>query len=169
VASRAESLLIRAPFKGEIRDIPTYLRVGDDLRRSEPLGVLVALGPPIVEAYVAEADLDRVALGAKATFIPVDGETLQLVVAEVARTSTRILDVPELASVHDGPIAVRRTSSGALVPDRAIYRVVLTSPAPLAAATIRTAGHVVIEAPVRSAADLVYRRALAPILRESSM
>jgi hypothetical protein len=28
-----------------------------------------------VEAYVAEADLDRVVPGAKTTFIPVDGET----------------------------------------------------------------------------------------------
>jgi putative peptide zinc metalloprotease protein len=167
--SRAESLLIRAPFAGEIRDIPPNLRIGDDLKRSEPLGVLVALGPPIVEAYVAEADLDRVAKGAKATFIPVDGETLPFMVAEVARTSTRTLDVPELSSTHDGPVAVRRTSSGSFVPDRALYRVVLTGAAPLAPPTIRTAGHVVIEAPARSAADLVYRRALALVLRESSM
>jgi hypothetical protein len=129
--------------------------------RLRQLGVRIA-GP-------LQADLDRVAKGAKATFIPVDGETLPFVVAEVARTSTRVIDVPELSSLHDGLIAVRRTSSGSLVPDRGIYRLVLTGAAQLAPTSIRTAGSVVIEASARSAADLVDRRVLALVLRECSM
>jgi len=40
---------------------------------------------------------------------------------------------------------------------------------PLAANTSRTPGYVVMEAPARSAAALVYRRTLALFLRESSM
>lgn len=167
--ARAGSLLIRAPFAGALRDVPPSLRIGDDLRRLEPLGVLVAVDSSIVEAYLAEADLDRVGPGSKATFIPLEGDAQDLMVAEVARTSTRVLDVPELASIHDGPIGVRRLTSGALVPDRAIYRIVLTGSSAPSAASFRMVGRVVIEAPARSAADLLYRRALALILRESSM
>ena len=166
--ARSQSLIVKAPFAGEVRDIPPDLRVGDDIRRLERLGVLVASGTSLVEAYVSEADLDRVLPGAAARFIQVDGNVLPLVVSEVARTSTRSLDVPELGSIYEGPIAVRRSPSGVLVPDRAVYRVVLAGARPLAPITTRTSGHVVIEAPARSAASIVYQRAVALFLREAS-
>jgi putative peptide zinc metalloprotease protein len=166
---RAANLRIRASFAGDVRDIPTALRVGDDIRRLELLGVLVSSVAPIVEAYVAEPDLDRVVPGARASFILVDGETLPLVVSEVAHVSTRALEVPELASTNEGPIAVRRGPSNTMVPDRAIYRVVLTGDGPLAMTASRMAGRVVIKAPTRSVATVIYRRAVALILRESAI
>jgi putative peptide zinc metalloprotease protein len=169
--TRAASLLVRAPFAGEIRDIPASLRLGDDIRRREALGVLVSPQSSIVEAYVAEADLDRVAPGAKATLLLLDGTSLPLVVSDVDHASTRQLEVQELASIHDGPIPVRRGSSNVLVPDRTIYRVLLVrdddgqaSPVPT-----RLVGRVVIEAPKRSAAAAIYRRVVALAMRESSL
>jgi putative peptide zinc metalloprotease protein len=169
--SRAEAksanLSVRAPFAGEIRDVPPDLRIGDDIRRLERLGVLVAGGPQLVEAYVAEPDLARIARGAPARIVLLDGRTLPLTVAEIAQASTRGLDVPELASTHDGPIAVRRTGSGPLVPESAIYRVVLTG-GEAAAATSRLPGRVVIDAEARSIGGILYRRVVALLLRESS-
>jgi putative peptide zinc metalloprotease protein len=168
--SRAANLQFRAPFGGEVRDIPADLRVGDDIRRLERLGVLVSPAASVVEAYVAESDLDRVVPGAHARFIPIDGPSVPLVVSEVAGTSTQVLEVPELASVYGGAIPVRRSgsSSGPLVPDFAIYRVLLVGAEPLPPTVMRTAGEVVIEAPARSAIVTLYRRALAVLLREAA-
>ena len=130
--SRAQSLQIVAPFAGVVRDMPSGLRIGDDIKRLEKLGELVTGGASVVEAFVAEADLDRVVLGAAAVFIPVDGPTVRLRVAEMAHVSTQSLDIPELASTHGGPVPVRRKdNSGSLVPDGAIYRILLTGDSPL--------------------------------------
>jgi putative peptide zinc metalloprotease protein len=166
---RQANLEIRAPFKGELRDVPEGLRPGDDIRRLERLGVLVSGRSSVIEAYVAESDLERVRPGAAARFLPVDGPALSLVVAEVARTSTRTLDVPELGSVNEGPIPVRRApaSSTVLVPDVAIYRVTLVGTESLPPVNSRVMGEVVIDAPPRSAIAALYNRAVAVVLREA--
>lgn len=166
--SRAGLLEVVAPFAGQVRDVPPDLQVGTQVRRLERLGVLVAAGDSIVEAYVAEADLERVRVGATARFIQVDGATLPLVVSEIAHASTRVLDVPELASTHEGPIAVRRGPQNSLVPENATYRVVLVGAEPMGPARSRAVGTVVIDAPPRSFFDIVYRRAVALLLRETS-
>lgn len=166
--ARAQSLQILAPFAGIVRDVPSGLGPGDDIRRLERLGVLVTGGASVVEAYVAEADLDRVAPGAHAVFIPVDGETVALKVAEMAHVSTQALEVPELASIHGGPVPVRRKEGGALVPDGAIYRVMLAGEKPLPGTPERIVGSVVIDAPARSVLSVVYHRAVAVLMREAS-
>jgi len=167
--AKAASLSIRAPFSGTVKDMPPDLRVGDDVRRLERLGVLVTSGTPLVEAFVAEPDLDRVAPGAPAHLILLDGRTVPLVVAEVAHASSRVLEAPELASINEGPIAVRRAPSGSLLPERAVYRVILNVVDPEMPASSRVAGRVTIEAAPRSAASMIYRRAVALLVRESSM
>jgi putative peptide zinc metalloprotease protein len=161
--------VVRAPFAGELKDVPPDLRIGDDIRRLERLGILIASTVAVVEAYVTEADLDRVRTGASTRLIPLDGRTLPLVVSEVAHVSTRALDVPELASTNEGPIAVRRGTGGILVPERAIYRVILTTSDPSAETTSRLAGRVVIEAAPRSFIDILYRKTVALVIRESSL
>ncbi len=166
--ARAQSLQIVAPFSGMVRDVPAGLRPGDDIRRLERLGVLVTGGASVVEAYVAEADLDRVVPGARAVFIPVDGQTVALKVAEMAHVSTQTLDVQELASNHGGPVPVRRKEGGALIPDGAIYRIVLVGQTPLPGTPERIVGSVVIDAPARSVLSVVYHRAVAVLMREAS-
>jgi len=166
--SRAGLLQVVAPFAGVVRDVPPDLRIGNQVRRLERLGVLAADGDSVVEAFVSEADLDRVEVGASARFVPADGEILDLVVSEIAHTSTRVLEVDELASVHGGPIAVRKGPRNTLVPEHALYRILLTGTQPLGAARWRAAGTVVIDAEPRSIAYALYRRAVALFLREAT-
>ncbi len=166
--SRAALMRVTAPFAGVVSDIPADLRPGTEVRRLERLGVLVADSASIVEAFVSEADLDRVSTGATARFVPVDGPTLTLTVNEIAHASTRVLEVPELASTHEGPIAVRKGAQNSLVPEQALYRVILAGERPLEPTRSRTVGTVVIDAQPRSLADIVYRRAVALFLREAS-
>lgn len=165
---RSANLRLRAPFTGQLKDVPPDLRIGDDVRRLERLGVLVASSAPLVEAYVAEPDLDRVAIGADAWLVLLDGRTVPLTVTEIARSSTRVFEVPELSSAHAGPVAVRRGASGTMVPEGAIYRVLLRG-SNAEEISSRIVGRVVIKAPPRSFADIVYRKFVALLLRESSV
>ena len=124
--ARAAALSVRAPFAGVLTDIPPGIATGTDVRRLEPLGILIDPSGMVVEAYVAEADLPRLAVGARARFVQPYGGSLPLRVTAIASASTRTLEPPELASVHGGPIAVRRDAKGELAPEQAVYRVLLT-------------------------------------------
>jgi putative peptide zinc metalloprotease protein len=166
--ARAADLEVRAPFGGLLTDIPPGLRQGTDLRRLEPLGVLIDPVDAVVEAYVAEVDLQRLKEGAPAHFVLPGGATLTLRLQAIAHASTRVLEPQELASVHGGPIAVRRDQKGELSPERAVYRVLLAvdGGAPVLR---REVGYVAIEAPAESVAQVLYRRMVALVRREASL
>lgn len=167
--ARAADLAVLAPFAGVMTDVPAWLRRGDDLKRLEPLGVLIDPMAPIVEAYVAEADLDRVLPGAKAVFLREDGPRVELLVRDIERVSTRLLEAPELASPNGGELPTRKDARGGNVPEHAVYRVQLTFAGAPPVVTRRIAGHVVIEAPAESLARATYRRAVAVLRRESAL
>lgn len=167
--TRALDLVVRAPFDGVISDVPKGLRRGDDLRRLEPLGVLIDDSAALVDAYVGEADLDRVRLGANATFLREDGARLRLQVHDIDRVSTRQLDAQELASPNGGTLPARKDAHGTLVPEHAVYRVQLTVVDSAAPVQRRLAGQVVIEAPAESLVRATYRRAVAVLWRESAL
>jgi putative peptide zinc metalloprotease protein len=113
-------------------------------------------------------DLPRLAEGAAARFVRSAGGTLRLRVLAIGHASTRTLEPPELASVNSGPIAVRRDAKGEMVPDRAVYRVLL-SVEDGASVLRREVGEVAIEAAAESQARMLFGRVLALLRRESSM
>jgi putative peptide zinc metalloprotease protein len=164
--ARAVDLDVRAPFAGYLTDVPRGLVPGADLRRLEPLGILVDPASILVDAYVGEADLDRVAPGSTAVFLRPQGERLHLVVSDIAQVSTRALEAAELASLNGGPLTVRRTAQGVLVPERAVYRVqfAVRSTVPIIR---REPGHVVVAAPAESLIRATWRRIVALLQREA--
>jgi putative peptide zinc metalloprotease protein len=166
--ARAAKLQVRAPFAGILTDISPGLTAGADLRRLEPLAVLIDPAPVVVEAYVAEADLPRLSEGASARFVSPARDTITSRVIGIARASTRELEPLELASIHGGPIAVRREQKGVLIPERALYRVLLAveGDAPVKR---RETGYVAIDAPAESLARVLYRLVVGLLRRESSM
>ena len=162
-------LVIQAPFAGTITDVSTQLRIGVTLPRREMLGILFDPKDPVVEAYVEEGDIARFAPGATATFYPGDGTaTLRLSVVSVSPTSARTLESADLASVYGGQLAVRKDASGRLVPEHAVYRVLLhpTEPVPL---TRRQPGNVTIDGDRISPLRRLYERAVAVVVRESGL
>jgi putative peptide zinc metalloprotease protein len=179
VASQEALLTVRAPFSGVLTDVPAGLRAGEWLPRREVLGMLIDPSSQIVEAYIGEADLGRVHPGARARFFPENGDAgVELAVVSVGSVSVRALDVPELASVYGGGVAVRKDSENRLVPETAVYRAVLApSPAgsgfaaaggePLVPKRLR--GSVRIEADRSSLLGRVYQRAVAVVIRESQL
>lgn len=165
-----ERYVLSAPFDGVLRDLRADLRPGEWVNRQEPLAVLTDPGQWQVETYLTESEVARVAAGDGGRFFP---ETrglprLPLEVASVDRDATRQLSDPLLASNHGGELMVRERR-GQLVPEHAVYRVVLrvTDPEAARAAGKVQRGQVVVYGTPKTLLGDFLRAALAVLIRES--
>lgn len=169
-AEATEALLTtKAPFAGRLMDVPRGLLPGEWLPRHEPLGVLIDPHSPVVEAEVDEADVARVHPGEIARFSPDDGgPPLELRVRSLSPGALGTLEAPELASIYGGGVAVRKEQDGRLVPEMAVYRVVLdlTDAAKPATGELRR-GTVHIEGDRVSPIERIWRRVVAVVMREA--
>ncbi len=162
---------IRAPTDGIVIDVPPDLAIGQWLPAKERLGALRARAGAIIESYVDEDDVDRLAAGASARFIP--GEpgrsAVPARVTAIERSGAAVLDLPQLASLDGGGVPARR-GGHVVVPDRAVYRVRLDVAAPgFPAPDAQLRGRVVIDGDRRSLIGRALRKVAAVFLREAGM
>ncbi|OEC34809.1 putative peptide zinc metalloprotease protein [Pseudomonas cuatrocienegasensis] len=171
VREQVAQLQVRAPFDGVLADAAEPLAPGEWLPAGEWLGTFTGLGTERVEAFVGEADRERLQVGNQAWFIPEDpGRPRRLLVVEsIGQTSVRTLtSAPELASVYQGGIAAQLDAKQVPVPEQALYRVLLR---PLASSDDTPAalrGTTLITGDARSPLLQAGRRALAVLIRESA-
>ncbi|PWC45929.1 peptidase [Azospirillum sp. TSO22-1] len=176
-------LEIRAPLSGVVTDMEDALLPGRWLGPKLGLATIVAPGPGELIGYVAEADLDRLRPGAVARFHPDDPlhARLDARVRAVNPVSVAVLDVPALASINGGPVAVEGQNGGtgggagnpassagraALSPVEAVYRIVLDVEAANGPAHV-TRGIARVEGDARSIAERFWRSAAAVFIRET--
>jgi len=116
----------KAPFTGRLVDVDPDMKRGDWVSRNEKLGALVKDGHWIVETYLDEELIRRIAVGNKARFMADghEGGFLSLVVSTVDSDATRVLPDAQLTT-HNGGSVLTREKNGQQVPERATYRVVL--------------------------------------------
>lgn len=167
-------LEVPAAFVGTVVEVAEGLTPGDWLAAGEEVGRLVDLRQPVIEAYVAEADLGRIAAGTRAWFYPkaLERPTVEAVVVTIDAASTRRLPAPELASLYGGTVAVREDSlqpdgSRELVPETPVYRVRLAPVGEQSAPTQVVRGQVVLEGERVGLAAQLWRRTLGLAIRES--
>lgn len=170
VQSEANSLITHAPFDGIMTDVPYGLRPGEWLSKREMIGILIDPGSQLVEAFVGEADVIRIAVGNEATFLPDNDEApIPLTVASIASAATGALEIPELASSNGGGIAVRRNADGSMIPETAVYRVLLQPQGKAPAILRKQRGSVTIAGEPVSLMGSLYHRALSLLIRESGL
>jgi putative peptide zinc metalloprotease protein len=124
----AAKLMVVAPFDGRVTALADVARKGTWVAKDEALAHLVQPGKTRLSAYVMEEDLKRIEDGAIARFYPSDPElppSQDCHVEATENTAVSQLDVHVLASVYGGPLDVVALPSGALVPERAVYRVLM--------------------------------------------
>ncbi len=160
---------LAAPVAGKAVDLAEGFQVGSWVAPKTRLAAVIDPQNLVVEAYVDEADLDRIAPGDEATF-SADADariSVALEVTEIARASVRTLPDPALASTYGGPIPVRTPKRNELVPDHTLYRVTLAprDEAPLPTRVLR--GHVSLRGTRVSIAERAWRAAHAVVIRES--
>lgn len=160
-------LEVRAPFDGELLDIDDELAPGTWVKPSQPLGVVVAPGEWIVDAFVEEAALARIAEGAAARFHPGNGTlgVLRGRVEAIDSTRTTVLPHAMLAAAHGGAVDTTAENTK-LAPRAALYRVRIRLEAPPDARRVGP-GTAVIEGRSRSLGLDALRRAAAVLVRES--
>ena len=158
-----------APIDGVVVHVTDGLKPGTWMPAKAPLMSIVEPSGTIVDAYVDEADLERIVVGDNATFIAEADSRIDipLRVTAVARASTRMLTEPYLASVNGGPITVRTPKQNELVPDRTIYQVKLTPRSPQGRPERVLRGHVMLRGEAVSLAVRAWRAVLAVLIREA--
>jgi putative peptide zinc metalloprotease protein len=162
-------LEVTTPIAGKVVDIDDTLAPGMWVKAKSRLASVINPAAVIVEAYVDEADLDRIAVGDTATFYAEADSRIEvrLRVAEIARASTRVLSDPSLASVYGGPITVRTQKQNELIPDRTLYRVTLAPTTEVLPPGRVLRGQVMVRGESASIAGRTWRAFYAIVVREA--
>lgn len=163
-----ERLTIRAPIAGRVVELSDALSEGVWFKSGEALGIVADQTSTRIDAYVDEAELERLLPRQLAKFIPDDpaGGIRQATLLTIESTAVRRLMDPQLASTQGGAIPVRQDKQGALVPETPVYRVQLEAgqgdaPAMAVRGVVHLAGE------PASVAMRFARRVAAVLLRES--
>ena len=177
---REDRLAIDAPMPGIVRGLATIVP-GQWVNTDQPLMAVVDWQAGRVTAFVAESDLHRVEVGARAHFRPDDGQSpvVELMVERVDTAAIEAVRYLELASTNGGPIPVRSAPEGSaeapapsvghtLVPEAGYYQIALAPAGENGSEyTRRTPGMVHIEAPKQSIISRFLSRVVAILIRES--
>jgi putative peptide zinc metalloprotease protein len=168
-----QKLTVRATFDGRIRDLSDVARPGEWLAKDEPIGIVESQKANAV-AYVEEADLPVLEIGADGWFYPEGGDLPRIPVniASIDKTGTRELKVEELASVYGGEVAVRpdknnKESDKRLVPEQGIYRVLLSTSAEQLPQKSTIRGRLALTTEAQSIAKRFIRLATVMLVKES--
>ena len=182
LSRQRQQLTIRAPFDGIVAELAEPLAAGEWIAEGEWLASLADPSEAVVQAYASEEDLHRLRTGGHARFLSEDpGEAaVALVVSDIAATATRRLAAaPELSSTHGGAVPAMQAPRGearpdpesqGLVPERAVYRVILRPADASNAAMPRLQamrGTAVIEGDAESLLLRAWRRGAALLVRET--
>lgn len=168
LAIEHDRLIVRAPVAGTLVELAEPLGMGEWMKPGEPLGVIADMSAARIDAYVEEAELDRIAVGDTAVFIPGDiGEPrVPARIVAVEETAIRVLTDPELASLHGGAIATRAGPNQTVIPEVPVYRVKLV-PAVAVAPRRTVTGTAVIDGKPASIARRTWQRIVSVVIRES--
>ena len=121
---QSQRLRIYAPFSGVVYDVDESLRPGSWVDAQRVLGYLADVRQFVGEGYVQERDLRRLsqlAEGVLYTDIK-RGKRQPISIKTIDQTQSPVLPQSYLASIYDGPVAVRE-QEGQLIPEGSIYRV----------------------------------------------
>jgi putative peptide zinc metalloprotease protein len=106
-------------------EIDPHLHVGQWLAKSDMIGLIGPRQKIAVRGYVAEADVGRLETGSTGTFVPDDlnRPAVSVALASVAPSGATAIELPILASVYGGRIAVEQDAQRRLVPMQSYYLV----------------------------------------------
>jgi putative peptide zinc metalloprotease protein len=171
LADQVAKLEVKAPIAGKVIDLSEELRPGEWVAANERLLAVMQPDRAQIEAYVSEADLARIGVGTRAQFHPENGwgDPGDAHVVRIERANARVLAEPYLASRFGGGIPVREMRSNELVPESAVYRVMLEPDGTPSAPERVLRGHVMLSGAPESLAARAWRRVVAVAIRESGL
>jgi len=169
IRDQLDKLEITALVDGRVSWFDLDLKPGDWIEARTELGKVWRAGEYKVEGFIEQSELQRIALGDRAQFNDEVGrlDPIELQVTEIDTDATRVLGRPLLASVRGGQILVREAGNQ-LMPESAIYRVVLTPTDSIAVEALpELRGQLVIQGAAEAWSTGYYRSFMALLQRES--
>lgn len=125
----AALLQVRSPMAGTAADLLPAVHAHRFVNLKAPLAFIRTSEGAIAEGYAAEEDLSRLNTGTEGEFVPEDSSRRRLPIrlTNIAQAASGAVEIPYLASVHDGGIAVIPAPGGKLRPVSAVYRVTMSA------------------------------------------
>lgn len=152
-----DKLIVTAPFDGRVTGTDDGLAVGQWYKPSQSLLHVADPSACTIDAYVAEGDVGRIAIGGNGVFQAEGMAEFQPVTVErIDRLAVTTLPTPLLASPHGGEIAARQDQRGRWLPVESYYRVQLSIPTCQHEWVVR--GHVVLESERHRIVDGLLKR-----------
>jgi putative peptide zinc metalloprotease protein len=165
-----QDLILRAPSQGRLVELAPELHPGRWINSRESIATITGSAGHVARGYISEADVERIAPGSSATFIPdqIDLGKLDVVLSEIAISNSANLEIIDLASVAGGRIASQMDNKGRAIAINAQYlarfQVVITA--------IRydqsVRGIVVIDGKPESPFARLWRQVIKVVLREAA-
>lgn len=156
---RDQRLIVRAPFDGRIADISPGIAEGRWIGRSQQLAYLEGGIALVVRGYIDGDDRSRIENGAEAVFVPADlsRKKISARIEDLSAYGVTRLDLPDLASVNGGPIAVYQHANNVLAPVTAHYAVRAETEGSMPAISQTVRGTLLIDARPESLAARLWR------------
>jgi putative peptide zinc metalloprotease protein len=167
---RKRQLTIRMPRDVEFVDVDPQMRAGRSVSPTDRIATAYSGRAWVAHGYVAEDDAVRLADTTTGVFVPTDisRRKLAVTVSRVAVSAADRLELPQLASVHGGPIAVTSDARGNLVPGTAQHLVTAIPNESPPGQRQETPGVLLMEGEPESILEGVWRQVLRVLLREFS-
>lgn len=168
--AQAKALTITADFDGVITDLDPALHSGRWINSQIPLGNLISQDHRRIRGYVYAENIERIASGAKATFIPEQHELKKIRgnILKINETNATTISLPELTSRFGGAIAVSE-SKDTLTPLGAWYTVIMTSSEKAKTRDYVVRGEIHAKGKPESFAARVWRRVIHIAIRETTL
>lgn len=166
-------LAIVAPQAGAIAELNASVHPGRAIGRAEFVA-LIRGGPElVVRGYISQDDIARLGTRNTGQFVAdVPGwPALRVELKDIAKSGAGHIEMPELASQHGGPIAVRPHAGDGghrrLVPVKASYLATMSVADGVNAPAFSARGYAILEGDRESAAGRAWRQMAAVLVRES--
>lgn len=168
LSDQAQRLRIYAPFSGVVYDVDESLRPGSWVDAQRVLGYLADVRQFVGEGYVQERDLRRLSQSAEGVLYTdiKRGERQPISIRAIDQTQSPVLPQSYLASVYDGPVAVRE-QEGQLIPEGSIYRVLLDIDSDQLQPRQIYKGEAQVQGERESLLYAIYRAVASVLIRES--
>lgn len=166
-------LTVFAPISGRVAEFNSDIHPGRTISRSEFVALIEGSNRLIARGYIPESEIRRVGPGTVGRFIPEspDWPSMMVALADVSAVGATSVDIPELASTHGGPIAVRQQKltgqAARAIPVNASYLATFDADVGGEAPDFSARGVVVLYGKAESLAGRALRRVAAVLVRES--
>jgi putative peptide zinc metalloprotease protein len=168
-----EELTVRAPQAGVIAEFNPSVHAGRAVGRAEFIALIRGGDRLVARGYIAGRDVARIGPSAPGRFIAdLPGwPEVNVSLRDIGTSGIQNIDMPELASVHSGPVAVRPQASDGghrrLAPVEANYLATMTAEEGAIAPGYSVRGVVQLDGDAQSLALRAWRQVAAVLVRES--